>query len=512
MFDPKQDAVLKTLACLVLLFGATYSALAQTKKPSRNIATEKWIIRKIANGEEAHLQEAFSKPEDRKLSGSFIQKLLTNTVPGLKVGRRGIHIYDAVVSDPIDLRNEEIPYTFTLSNCVFESDVVFRNAHINGDIDAEKSRFEGSADFEDIKVEGDAFLRNVVFGREVTFLGAQVNRSLDFDNTQFNDTKNGADFENLHVVMNTFFRNAVFKGPVDFQSMYVEKNILFDGTTFDGPASFHIAETKKDFIAIGAQFTNTQADANFFGLKVGGNAIFSLSRFAGGLNLSKADVVGNIEFENVKAPNTDRVKSLTGLKADAIFFDGAEFAPPYWLNGMSYRLISYYMEDDTLLSFVGNSEYKSDVYSTLESHYQRTGDTYAARDVHVAWKNRERNVTFSNTRSVWMWVQYLTTGYGKLLVRALLWGLLFIVIGCIVFWREKGMETQNVNDAEKYRNRYHPIWYSLATFLPIVNLPDASIWTPKLDRTLARFYLRLHIIFGYLLIPIGLAAWTGIIK
>ena len=74
------------------------------------------------------------------------------------------------------------------------------------------------------------------------------------------------------------------------------------------------------------------------------------------------------------------------------------------------------------------------------------------------------------------------------------------------------METQSVNDAAKYKGRYHPVWYSLATFLPIVSLPDASIWEPRQDRKLARFYLRLHIIFGYLLIPIGLAAWTGIIK
>jgi hypothetical protein len=73
-----------------VVVGVAHSLNAQT--PPANVAAEKWIIRKIAKGEEAHLIEAFPNAEDRKLSGSFIQKLLTNSVKGLKVGTRGIHI------------------------------------------------------------------------------------------------------------------------------------------------------------------------------------------------------------------------------------------------------------------------------------------------------------------------------------------------------------------------------------------------------------------------------------
>jgi hypothetical protein len=173
----------------------------------------------------------------------------------------------------------------------------------------------------------------------------------------------------------------------------------------------------------------------------------------------------------LKCPSERRGKTLAGLKADTIIFDNAQFAPPYYLNGMSYRLISYNMDDQALLSFVGKSDYRSDVYSTLESYYQRIGDVYAARDVHVAGKDRERDIAFSKSplRSLWMWVQYATMGYGKFLVRALLWSLVFIIVGCVIFWREDGMETQDSDDAEKYSGRYHPIWYSLATFLPIFN-------------------------------------------
>jgi len=495
----------------VLLVGA-HAVNAQT--PSANVAAEKWIITKIANGKEAHLVEAFPNAEDRRLSASFIQKLLTNSVKGLKVGTRGVHIFDAVVSDPIDLKDEEIPFPFSLSNFSFESDVVLRNASIRGDMNFSKSQFKKVADFEDIKVEGDAFFPEVTFASGVSFLGAHV-KAFDCQSCQFTATDKEARFEEMHIDVNAIFRKVGFKGPANFRTMYVEQTVYFgDDTTFDDSVTFLNAEIKKDFMAIGVQFKNKAQDPDFFGLTVHGNAVFNESVFDGGLDLRKADIGGNLEFENVRAGNTERVKALSGLKADGVLFDGAQFAPPYWLNAMSYRMISYNMDDEALLSFVDKSEYKPDVYSTLESFYQRTGDVYAARDVYVAWKNRERDAAFSKfpLRGIWMWVQYVTTGYGKFLVRALLWGLLFILVGCVFFWKESGMETQDARDADKYQGRYHPVWYSLATFLPIVHLPDASTWTPRQDRKLARFYLRLHIIFGYLLIPIGLAAWTGIIK
>jgi hypothetical protein len=60
--------------------------------------------------------------------------------------------------------------------------------------------------------------------------------------------------------------------------------------------------------------------------------------------------------------------------------------------------------------------------------------------------------------------------------------------------------------------KYNPLWYSIALFLPIVELEDVKIWTPNPKCTWRRLYMRLHVILGYLLIPIGLAAWTGLIK
>ncbi len=74
------------------------------------------------------------------------------------------------------------------------------------------------------------------------------------------------------------------------------------------------------------------------------------------------------------------------------------------------------------------------------------------------------------------------------------------------------MRIKDEKDAPHYAGRYNAFWYSLDLFLPIIKLGEADVWTPKDNRRWALFYRKVHIITGSLFVPIGLAAWTGIIK
>jgi hypothetical protein len=59
---------------------------------------------------------------------------------------------------------------------------------------------------------------------------------------------------------------------------------------------------------------------------------------------------------------------------------------------------------------------------------------------------------------------------------------------------------------------YSPFWFSLGLFLPFVNLYAAEIWRPKNEYWWGRNYMRIHILFGWILVPLGLAALTGLIR
>jgi hypothetical protein len=71
------------------------------------------------------------------------------------------------------------------------------------------------------------------------------------------------------------------------------------------------------------------------------------------------------------------------------------------------------------------------------------------------------------------------------------------------------MEPQKPEDAPRVYNRF---WYSLGLFLPFVDLQADKVWRPKADQTFLRNYMRVHILLGWILIPLVLAALTGLIK
>ena len=152
------------------------------------------------------------------------------------------------------------------------------------------------------------------------------------------------------------------------------------------------------------------------------------------------------------------------------------------------------------------------MYTNLESNFRKEGRAKEADAIYLEQKRRERRQFLSGFAWFWSLALDWLVGYGRHLEWVLPWSAVLVLIGALVFRRERDMETQKPDDIERYKNMYNPIWYSLDLFLPIIDLGEANVWTPRRDRRAARIYRRLHIILGHLLVPIGLAAWTGIIK
>ena len=66
--------------------------------------------------------------------------------------------------------------------------------------------------------------------------------------------------------------------------------------------------------------------------------------------------------------------------------------------------------------------------------------------------------------------------------------------------------------SEAGSHRYSAFLYSLDVFAPIIDLKAKSRWVPKSHKGAIWVYFVIHTIAGLLLVPIGLAAVTGILK
>ena len=98
-------------------------------------------------------------------------------------------------------------------------------------------------------------------------------------------------------------------------------------------------------------------------------------------------------------------------------------------------------------------------------------------------------------------------GYGRSPGRTLFWCTLIVAVGMAVF-RPQRMEPRTTN---LKTDCYSAFWSSVDLFLPLSKLQDTERWKPRDHLWFVRFGSRLHTMLGWALIPIALAAWTGML-
>jgi hypothetical protein len=163
-----------------------------------------------------------------------------------------------------------------------------------------------------------------------------------------------------------------------------------------------------------------------------------------------------------------------------------------------------------LLYLIENSAYSPQAYQTLMDFLTAKGHPDWAQEVHLAMKRRERDVALEPFSVAWFWSWFLDifTGYGNRPGLAFVWSALVVGIGAWVYRKEEYMLPVDQDDVKL---RYNPFWYSFALFLPYIDLDIASKWEPNPDRVWASHYKYFHKILGWVLMPIALLAFGGVL-
>ena len=275
------------LPCILVIFILCVGniALATTAFPlSPNRLAESWVLERVAAGKIANLKERFPDNEtDRVLSARFLEDLLTNSLKDVSIHRRGVRISYAIVTEPIDLENAEIPYEVWLNNCRFESGVNFARGVFHKNLSFIGSSLQ-SANFNSVKVAQAAFFRTTTFAGSVNFVNGEIGSNFEADGSQFTHAEQLA----------------------NFNSMKVQHTVLLNGARFAGPVNFSSIDIRSQLVAHGVQFTNPRQVAYFDSMKVGQTAFFNDAVFAGGINFFNAEIGGDFEANRVRFTNPDQ--------------------------------------------------------------------------------------------------------------------------------------------------------------------------------------------------------------
>jgi hypothetical protein len=459
--------------------------------------------------------------EKRVIKACFLRRLLTDSIEGLKLGSNGVRIKNAVIEGNLELYNEKIPYSVSLIGCEFRGMVKFFNVNIAGDLNI-SDHFITFEACDENKGNG----QGTIFKNRALFINVVVAGDLLANYSQFlwhhpasctdvcdepNPPCDAAGFQEVKVANDAFFIGAVFAGFADFEGAHfsqvfsaedaqfkdqadfvdirVTDDALFDKATFASVANFGRAEIKNKFGIAGTSFKESQV--NFQDMRVGQIVLNNETNFCQGKPQAN---VGGMTYQRIAYQPSER---QNGANSEQRNIGNDEQAWRGWLN------------------VIDHSPYRVDAYAALEDFIEKQGQPTRADEVYIRLRDLEAGEVFRTAPFtggvLWCWDSFVkwTVGYGRWPWLALIYSLLIIAIGCYLFPYRKMTPREEWKEVPYY-NR---LWFSADLFLPVVDLQANEAWMPnKKEHPILWHYMHVHALLGWILVPIGLAALTGIIK
>jgi hypothetical protein len=301
-------------------------------------AAEKLVLEKAAAGQVADLRQAFGLDEDRcRVRSTFLEALLTNSLPDGRIHRSGLYLVGALVDGPLSLEFAEIPHAVFLVSCRFDSPVNLSGAFFKKSLSLKKSYFSGPVNFYRLKVGVDAFFGESVFHGRVNWGGAEIGGALTLTGAKFTDDKE----------------------EVNFNGLTVGQSLTLKQTTFWGSADFTGAHIGGEFNAAQVRFISSTGKANFNGLKVSQSTSFLNAAFAGSVDLGGAEIGGEFYADRAKFSSSEQTASFNSFRVNQrASFEGTVFEGPAdftqaSFGGMLVFSQAKFLKPETRVNFSG---------------------------------------------------------------------------------------------------------------------------------------------------------------
>lgn len=438
----------------------------------------------------------------------------------------------------------------------FAKEASFLAAQIGANAEFDGACFEGEAIFERVSINRNALFRsfldkdNIVratFNGLVTFLGAEIRGSAEFFGASFSTGASFAsvnifgnalflhtydddevgpahfagavDFTDAHFKQQACFPKARFQDAVDFTNVEVEGVIQFSETLFEGETKFTSAHLKSQANFELAIFSES---VDFRDIRLEGAAFFTAAEF------KKETILTAARFKSLHLVNTQFKQAKISGRSIFRRRDPGNLD----LRGLNYEQIE--CDVGALMASLG--PYDRQPYTVLERVIRSTGQDREADNVYYQARDQEGLQLWEKVlvqrefkyipKAISNYLQKAVFRYGIRPYRLIAYCVLVLSLGFYVFGHEGAVMHKEKrdrgaqDDATLMMTAGDAFNISLRQFIPIVEIPIAGDYVPSdrpapwLGRVGLSFagYATVHRLFGFLLIPLGLASLTGIIQ
>jgi hypothetical protein len=518
---------------------------------------------------------------ERSVRAEFLRYLILRDCNSSSQGR-GLKLSGAWITGILDLEGCRIPKDIGLKDCHFDSVPVLRAAIIDS-LFLDGSRLPG-LQADRLEARGSVSMKGSAFTGAVRMIGARLGGTLEADGVTLEwPGETALDVGGIEVRGNVLLRGARVKGSINLSSSRLGGGINAAGVHIERPGEIALngdaLAAEGDFVLSGA---NIAGETRLLSVRLGGDVnctAVTLTQPAGfALRLNHAAITG--AFVLREEAKVDGVLDLTAATIGAIDDDRQSWPAPenLLLNRCQYgAFIGGPVDAKSRLDWLGRqaparwaTDFWPQPYEHLSTVFSDMGHDEDAREVLVAKERLQRRARRGRTRSGPMrflltlgdGILKVTVSYGRQPLFALIWILLFWVVGIGVFFfayktgammpsspvmlrslewtmcnlpdtqerympssgqswqgRARPGETQltcflNQPEASSYPE-FNAGMYSLDVLLPVLSIGQKDYWRPnsmKPGGTFALRYFFFHSIIGWAFGLLAVAGFSGLVK
>ncbi len=499
---------------------------------------EKWAWERICLGEVADLSDfaqfscdpkhSENWPDGIILSKRFLRTLIHPRYQS-RIPDRGISILCARFIERPNLEHATLHRSLNLSRSRFDKGANFNHLKVSGYLRLHKSTFKGRLDASGLEVANDLSMHHATF-EDVVFDGSKVGGAVELVDSIFNGTLRVAVMEvaqSMWMVRSTFEEVTLFGTQVGgFLSMV--------GATFNGRLRAEVLNVGHSLhMGSNASFN----DVNLSSAKIGRHLILSGSVFHGRVDLTNAEIRGEVRLASPLRPEKqtadekdgsvpiwkedsqlilrnvhagalqDSEGAWKGLDAGQLDLVGFTYER---LSGLTASEISILSERplEWLLQWLAKQKDRDKAfflqpYMQLAKILRENGqDAKAVEILYMAKDHQRHHALTPISTKLWLTVNYAVIGYGYKVWLALVWLGGLVLIGALLLC---------VTNAGSARGFWRCLFYSVDKAVPIVELSKQH---EQLSRELPAgidHYFQVHQILSFILVSFLAAGLAGLV-
>lgn len=486
-------------------------------------ATERGVVSMIAHGNTT-ISASEAGWTDKTLSAPFIDELLSmgaKSVPLEELSLDGFTIQGQVY---LPLTHPHVPFSVEFIECKFEQDLSL-NGVIDGGVSIVDSTV-GNLYLDGAQIKGGVRITNEEQGHEdvISLAGAKVEGQVTLGPFRAplptTVDARGLVADSLELWSPLSARELDLDS-IDVRTLWVGS---YGGKSPTDSLRLTNANIKDTFNLVGVGLENLTAN----GMKVGSRTVIGRGAWVRNrLDLSSASL-GSFEY-TVRAkdtaagahkpqnrqPDWPKVMAINGVDFKSLSVvlahspGGSTREPDLMPSGIQPA-------DNLNLEFLDHSDFYQPAFVSYQKILESSGQNELADRVNEAMHKQLRREMLRDGAGIGGLLkgaftaftdefQGLFFGYGRTVLEPLVWSLVFIGLGAVIFAKERNMEAPEPEKAAVYSG----FWYSLEMFLPVVDLGVAKGWRPRANPRWRLWYARIHQLAGWILIPVAIGVLTG---